>query len=309
MLPLVDYYELYPNEIPYGIFKLLPKVCQYCDSLIITTEELTTLKCSNSKCPMHMAHKADKMFKTLGIKDMGSSVAFSLIKENNLDSHLKILSLTNQQMPRNNSPEVREKIFNRLQVGRRQKLGVVLDIAQVPGIGDKTSELITAGYSSFKEFFESFSNGRELAFHIQNSLNLKNLTDNTKIRAYHLLQHKYDLLQMDELFEIIKSGKDKLHVVMTDTITSVVSNSFNLSNRKNYIKLLNDKYEGIVTFIDNGSSLSSADVLLTDSTKLTNKRKNALTHRVPILTFADFADNIKGVYGEGKVGVDLRRLY
>src|SRR5690606_21011734 len=105
-----------------------------------------------------------------------------------------------------------------------------------------------AGFSSFEEFFATFKNGRELAFHIQNSQGLKNLTDNTKIRAYHLLQNKDVLIKMDKVFEIVKSSKDKMYVVMTDTITSVVSNSFNLSNRKNYIKLLNEKYEGIVTF-------------------------------------------------------------
>src|SRR5690606_36741846 len=102
-LPLIDYYELYPNEVPYDIFKLLPKVCRYCDSLIVTTEELTTLKCSNNQCPMHMAHRADKMFKILGIKDMGSAVAFQLINENKLQSHLEILGLTLEQMPKNNS--------------------------------------------------------------------------------------------------------------------------------------------------------------------------------------------------------------
>lgn len=308
MIPLIDFYELYPNEIPYDVFKHLPKVCQYCDSLIVTTEELTILKCGNYKCPMHMAHRADKMFKLLGIQEVGSGTAFTLITQNNLNSHLDILSLKPNQMPHTNRPEIRRKIYDRLQVGRRQKLSVMLDLAQIPSIGDKTAELITAGFSTFQEFFDSFSDGRQLAIHIKQSLNLKALTDNTKIRAYHLLLHKDELIRLDSNFNPIKSSKEKLLVVMTDTITTVTSTSFNLSNRTNFIRLLNDKYEGIVTFINNGSSLSNADVLLTDTTRNTTKRKNAVYHRVPISTFADFADNIAKVYGEGKEDIDLRRI-
>lgn len=308
MIPLIDFYELYPNEIPYEVFKHLPKVCQYCDSLIVTTEELTLLKCGNYKCPMHLSHRADKMFKLLGIQDVGSGIAFSLITQNNLESHLDILSLNLNQMPQSNRPEIRKKIYDRLQVGRRQKLSVMLDLAQIPSIGGKTAELVTAGFSTFKEFFDSFSDGRKLAIHIKQSLNLKSLTDNTKIRAYHLMLHKDELIRLDDNFNAIKSSKEKFMVVMTDTISTVTSTSFNLNNRTNFINLLNEKYEGVVTFINNGSSLSNADVLLTDSTRNTTKRKNAVYHGIPISTFADFADNIEKVYGKGKEDIDLRRI-
>lgn len=69
------------------------ETCEYCGVFIVMNEKLTLRRCFNNSCPGHLAQKADRMFKYLGVKGIGPETARSYIQSYKVQSHLDLVPI------------------------------------------------------------------------------------------------------------------------------------------------------------------------------------------------------------------------
>lgn len=288
-------------------YNLIPSNCKYCNQPIVMNYEQTIMFCSNRYCPEHMAHRADVMFKELNFKGIGANTAYDIIKKNNLKCHMDILGIGINDFPPKHSMEVRNKILLTLKQNRRQPLGKILRMYQIDDIADRKADKIVDGFSSFTEFFEKNPDGASIVQHLRKALGQQKMTEHLGKMAYHLIQEKDELIRIEKYFDIVTLSDKKIKVCLTGEISSVYITGEKLSPREKFVHIMNDKYEGIISLVNTGRSVSEADILITDSTKKTGKYKDAINLKRPIMKFADFVGYMETQYGEGKPEIVFNR--
>lgn len=121
------------GKIPDYFLDKIPTTCK-CGMPIMHNEALTAMRCLNSDCVYHMAYRAKKLLKYIGIKGYGAKTCLDLIRAYQLKSHFEILPIViGNQKP---------KIY----------LWEIVKLACIDGYSD-TAEDIFSGYSNFEEFF------------------------------------------------------------------------------------------------------------------------------------------------------------
>ena len=123
------------ENLPQWIKENISSVCPYCEGYFLDNDEFTLRKCSNAYCPGHLAHKMDKLLKSLGVKDFGPATALDYITQFHLTSHLQILKFF---FP--NKPSI--------------PLYKVGEYAMIHGI-DKAWQTLVSGFSNMAEFTKS----------------------------------------------------------------------------------------------------------------------------------------------------------
>lgn len=307
MLTIDQFHECKNTLLNDDYYKLVPNVCPFCKRPIIINLERTIMKCSNKYCPEHMSYKADTMFKDMGIKYIGARTAYGIITKNKLKNHMDILSLKITDLPNSHSLEVRDRMWNSLQKGRKQSLGKILKMYQLDGISDQTANKVMEGYNSFEEFFNEYDEVKKIAFRFLKSLGQNEITHHLLRMSYHLQKSKDDLIRIEKYFEIVKLNDEKIRVCMTGDISSAYVIGRPFKPRESFLEFMNEKYEGIVSCINTGRNVSDAHFLLTDSSRKTGKYNDATNFNIPVLTFSQFGDYMEAKYGHGKENYELMR--
>lgn len=307
MLTIDQFHEFKNTRLDSDYYSLVPNVCNYCKRPIIINEERTIMKCSNKYCPEHMSYKADTMFKDMGIKYIGARTSYGIITKNKLKSHMDILSLDIKDLPNSHAQDVKERMWNSLQKGRKQSLAKILKMYQLDGISDQTSNKVVEGYSSFEEFFNEHQDVTSVVKHMVKSLGQNEITHHLLRMSYHLHKSKEDLLRVEKYFEVVKLNDEKIRVCMTGEISSAYVIGKPFKPREAFLEYLNSKYENTVSFISTGRNVSDSHFLLTDSSRRTGKFDDANRLNVPILKFSQFCDYIEMKYGKGKEDHEILR--
>lgn len=310
MLTIEQYHEYRGDQFKDQYYGILPKTCDYCKHPIIISYEKTIMKCSNRSCPKHMSYRAEIMFKDLGVKDIGAQTAFKMIIENKLVNHMDILGLTQSQMPANNSDDVRRRMFLELQKGRRQTVDKILRMYQLDDVADQTSSKIMSGFSSFEDFFNQNNNLETMVNHVVKSLGMSERTYRVLKIAYHLLGSADDLKRIQKYFEVVSLSGTIIPVCITGSVLTAHMEGRTFSPREKFIEVMNQKYEGIVSF-KIVANPANALFLCTDSTKLTPKLRKAISRnsdgktRIQITTFKSFVQSIEQIYGTGDENIKI----
>lgn len=104
-----------------------------CGGTLIRNERLTSTKCNNPWCYVHMKYKADNMLKYLGVKGIGPETCEKLIFQYSIMHHLDLVP----------------KIFD---YKPRLHLWEVAKICQIEDYNEKCLEIFS-GFKDFEEFF------------------------------------------------------------------------------------------------------------------------------------------------------------
>lgn len=127
------------GKIPWKYAKNLKTNCEYCSTPkkfvpILTSETLRQRKCSNPNCLGHTQHRADSMFKHLGVKGIGPETCLSMLRALDVKTVFDLIP----------------KVF-----GDKKPIVNLYEIAQmaaIPGYQGKWEEILRS-YASFEEYF------------------------------------------------------------------------------------------------------------------------------------------------------------
>ena len=133
---MVEYYtldELREMHVAPSIFLDHMRATCLCGKPIIRNKTLTKAKCSNTRCAYHMAFRASRMFKYLGIKGFGEKTCKELIDSYGVWDHLELIGKVLDYKP---------ELY----------LWEIAKLECIEGYDDQC-ETIFAGYKSFKDYF------------------------------------------------------------------------------------------------------------------------------------------------------------
>lgn len=114
----------------------LAHTCE-CGCPILNNRELTLRWCMNPNCYYHMQHKADEMFKHIGVKGIGPATCLATLKHLRLKNHFQLL------------PHVLGEVKPRV------RLWEIADMAGIHSYGKTFWEKELADKKSFVDYFGS----------------------------------------------------------------------------------------------------------------------------------------------------------
>lgn len=304
MITVKSAYE-FGNRIPKHIYDRLPKICTYCESHIVLNDDFTSMRCSNPKCTGHGGERASLMFQKLKVKDFGPVTCRRVMIHNGITNHIKILSLTPDDFPNNMSEDRTKSLYNNLQIEKKIDLPFLMELCCIEGISGKRAERIIGDYNSFSEFFDEHPEPTDIANHIVKVYKRRKVTRPTMKMAINIWKAKGELIESEELFEINQRASLKIPICMTGNIKTVLYERDYIKPRSRFIELLNKKYEGVATFLNNEDSIAGSAFLLLDSTTGKKKIEYARDRNIPIMSFSDFMDLVTNDLGEGNPDINL----
>lgn len=151
---LGSYFESLPEEF----LELLPQVCPHegCNSPTLISETLTTLCCSNPRCPVKVSRRLLAMLQKLGIKGIGESACRRFVDELGLTNPLLVFAYNPDEdgtFTSSTNMEISRKFYRDLQSRNNFTLGEFVRIAQLPDIQSSAIEIFD-GYSSLEKAYE-----------------------------------------------------------------------------------------------------------------------------------------------------------
>jgi hypothetical protein len=250
------------DMVPMRLAKDLQWYC-VCGSPLLYSDNLKHVRCYNNACPEHLSERANIIFKDLGFKSLGPSFAKDLIRYTQCSNVLEIFNL--EKIADYPYKDVKYNAFIKYMSSEPTieywKLFYYLFI---PGL--KTEWLKIVGTSITVDEVAAKDTPAKLTH-----------AEWTVAKLYF----KY-IKDIEKYFNIQYNYSNKIiEVSITGSIRGV-------SNRNNFIPLMNSKYGKDYTLKQVGAK-QSADFLVTDSDMRGHKKyEAALKGGVPILTSAQF---------------------
>lgn len=201
---LVSELGTYFESLPEEFLELLPTVCPHegCNSPTLISETLTTLCCSNPRCPTKVARRLLAMLQKLGIKGIGESACKRFVDELGLTNPLFVFAYNPDEdgtLTSSTNMDISRKFYNDLQSRNNFTLGEYVRIAQLPDIQSSAIEIFD-GYSSLERAYEDIET-QGIDF-IRRKLGIGKESELDRIvpRVYDELMLIRDMLQKEDEF-------------------------------------------------------------------------------------------------------------
>lgn len=166
--------------LPSSLRGYIDEVCPDCNLPIVMNEILTYRRCGNPRCKLHMAERADRMFKYLGVKGIGPKTALLMLKMNSSSSHFDLIPLVFK--------EGKPKVY----------LYEIALMASIDGLGDEAQELLS-GFNSFSTYHASEG--------IKHPLIINNISTLKKAEELFEIKHSFN----KNIIEVMISGNLRNH--------------------------------------------------------------------------------------------------
>lgn len=140
--------------LPEEFLELLPKECPTCFSPTIISETLTSLQCSNLRCPDKIVMRIKALLDSLGIKGLGEKTIATIVGPGYVTNPLEIMSLRLGDSVDGVGQKTADAVFAQIQTHSEKGflLWEYVQLAQLPGI-QTSAERLFKGYSSIDDFY------------------------------------------------------------------------------------------------------------------------------------------------------------
>ncbi len=267
----VTYKEVVDNKLLSDeVIECIPSRCE-CGAPIEFTDSLRQIYCSNARCIYKVASRLEAMAKKLKVDGFGESTCITLCKEFGIISPYQVYLLDKKvQDGAKSSVSAFEKKINAIcdKENRKVQLWEVVKLAGIPSI-ETTAYKIFEGYNSLTEAFDDIEKG-QVPF-IAERLGLRNAESSIMaVNIYNtLLEYKDELLFGEKQFEIYQPVGDTISIAITGGVRGY-------RNKSEFIKFINNRYNGRVNAMLASSVTQSIDILVADGDTSSNKFKTAL---------------------------------
>lgn len=283
--------------LPEEFFSVIPFNCPTCYQPTLISDTLTSLECSNIRCPDKIVQRVLSMFESLGIKGWGESIISKIVVPGPVTNPLEIMSLRIGDGLDGVSQKQADPVLE--QIEKHATKGMLLweyvALAQLPGI-QTSAEKIFSGYENLDDFYDDLT-GVDF---VQDQLGVQGDEFGVSIQsinAYETLKYfEEDLKEGTDWVKIETLGDDvvELKVVISDAVRGYTKKEF-----ENFIAETFPQYH--VTF---GSSVNqSIDALIWEGAdgspaRYTSKVRTVEGYNdrginVPILTSREFVEVLK----------------
>lgn len=210
------------GELPEEFLGLLPENCNTCGSIMQITETLTSLQCSDPRCPAKVVQRILAICTELEIKQFGEKAAEKFLQEAGTANPLDIFYLPTvegefETISLSVVRNLQEQISDVLE--REFALWEFVKLANLPGVQNSARKLLS-GYSDLGEFYDDLNDGG--VWFVQERLGIQTgdtvSLSATKVYA-SMLEFEEELMSVVELFTI-KNLQDvkELNVVCSDQV-------------------------------------------------------------------------------------------
>ena len=249
--------EQYNLINPYVLMEI-PEKCE-CGSDIMFTDTTRQIFCSNPRCTYKVASRLEKMAKAMDVDGFGEANCIKFCRAYKMISPFQIFILNNRNDLDYIGVSSARKIMNAIcEPERRQvKLWEVVKYCGIPDI-DGDAAKIFSGYSTMKDAFEDIENG-EVAF-IADKLGIKATEASVMaVRVYNnLMQYKDELFFGEMQFNIMEEAGKTMRIAIHNGV-------FGFKNKGQFVKYLNNRYNGKLNFILSTSVSSDVDILISEA--------------------------------------------
>ena len=282
------------------IIDCIPHECE-CGSPIEFTDSLRQIYCSNPRCLYKVAARLEAMAKAMQADGWGESTCIEVCKIFKLKSPYQVFLLENAVADGISSLDgvaaFPKKVASICDPARKKvELWEVVKLAGIPSI-ETISYKIFDGYNSLTEAFNDIEKG-QVPF-IADKLGLKNAeTGVMAVRVYNtLLEYKDELLFGEKQFQIYKPTGETLHIAITGGVQG-------FKNKGEFIRYINDRYNGKVNAMLMSSVTSQVDILIADGDTSSRKYKSAerinAKHLEKLMDAGETDEEDIGVFNEYK---------
>lgn len=229
----LDDWGLLPEEF----LELLPKECPTCFSPTIISETLTSLQCSNLRCPDKITMRIKAILDSLGIKGLGEKTIAVIVGPGYVTNPVEIMSLRKGDEVEGVSQKTADSVFEQIQTHAEKGLLLweYVQLNQLPGI-QTSAERLFKGYSSLDDFYRDMQG----VSWVQDRLGIQGDGQGVSIFAINayetLVEFEQDLKEgLEENWVALKELGDQreLKVVVSDS----VEGGFKTKNEfYNYVK-------------------------------------------------------------------------
>lgn len=234
-----DFKESFRGVYSDGFLNSLPEKCldSRCGAPTEMSDVMTTLCCSNPRCPTKIARRINAITASLGIKDLGNARANDFISKHGISNPLLVFAYepdSDGEMGNSMSMDVSKKIANQFLEKRAFTLWEYVRLANLPFIQSSALQIF-GDYDDLEAAYADIEAGG-VEF-IRNKLNISkggksSATDDEDagsisvraLKIYNsLMTFKFDLFQALPFVEIIKTheqGMITLKAVCSDEVGS-----------------------------------------------------------------------------------------
>lgn len=249
--------EQYNLINPY-VLQEIPVICE-CGSEIMFTDTTRQIFCSNPRCTYKVASRLERMAKAMDVDGFGESNCIKFCKAYKMISPFQIFILNNRNDLDYIGVSAARKIMNNIcdPEKRKVKLWEIVKYCGIPDI-DGDAAKIFSGYSSMKEAFDEIENG-EVAF-IADKLGIRKTDASVMaVRIYNnLMQYKEELFFGEMQFTVMREAGETLRVAIHNGV-------YGFKNKGQFIKFLNNRYNGKMNFVMATSVSNDVDILISEA--------------------------------------------
>lgn len=258
------------NLISKEVLQHIPRHCE-CGAELQFTESLVQLYCPNEACYIKVASRLEAMAKDMSIDGFGESTCIEICRRFGLKSPYQIFLIEDyyNRGGRCDTVSAFDKKVKAIcdKTKRHVKLWEFVRYGNIPSMKD-TAYKIFDGYENIEEAYIDIEKG-QVPF-IANKLGLKsNESSVLAVKVYNvLIQHKDELLFGEKLFDIYKPSGDVLKIAITGGV-------YGYRNKAEFIKYINERYNGKINAMLMSSVTKDIDVLIADGDTSSKKYNNA----------------------------------
>lgn len=331
---VTEFKEKQGYRFPDGFLSSLPETCfdYRCKSPMEMTETLTSLKCSNPRCPTKIANRIVAIMSSLGVKDLGIARANSFVSKYGINNPLLIFAYETSDgtLGDDISMDVSQRIVDQLSTRKNFTLWEYVRVANLPFI--QTSALqIFGDYDDLGQAYQAIEQGGvayirdrldikkgatpATASGATEGIDLESSIQDVSIRAAKvfatLMTFKGDLFQALPFVTIIKThsaGMKTLKVVCSEEVGAGFRTKADFYSTVNgmYPNLHVDFLSSVTKSIDYlvWAGADGSDVRVTNKVQKVRKynetykqhKENGTLkdgeHFIPIMTAVDFLNEI-----------------
>ena len=252
------------------VLACIPEKCE-CGADIEFTGTLRQIYCSGPRCLYKIAARLEAMAKAMKVDGWGESTCITVCREFGLKSPYQVFLLEKEiEKGRTSSVAAFDKKVAAIcdREKRKVELWEVVRLGGIPGI-ETTAYKIFDGYDSIKEAYEDIEKG-QVPF-IAERLGIKNSEASVMaMRVYNtLMEYRMELEFAETQFDIYKPTGRTIRIAITGGVDG-------FRNKSEYIKYINNRYNGNINAMLMSSVTQQVDVLVADGGTSSNKYKTAL---------------------------------
>lgn len=249
------------TNLPDRFLSLLPEDCDACGYPMSITPVLTSLSCSNNRCPSKLVSRVLAMLEQLGIKGIGESLAESYVQEKQVVNPLSLLWLgKHDTLTERISWDTWEGLYNQIErvVAKGFYPWEVVQLLNIKGV-QTSAEKLFSGEKTIPEVLEEIEEGG--VSYVQEKLGIS-ADGAVSIRATeiysNLLEAKEDLLEAVQNLPIREVRRD------LETLIVVCSSKVGApyTTKKSFADDMEARFGQYVNLNFKGSLTKSTDFLV-----------------------------------------------